>query len=370
MSTTLTDRLQPVLETAAAHAAAVDAEYRFPRESIDALVDAGLLGLTVAESEGGLGASPWEFSTVVSALAERCGSTAMVYLMHVCAVMTVASAPPPGDPKLVDAMSRDRLGTLAFSETGSRSHFWAPVSVLEGEGEDLRLVARKSFVTSARDADVIVASTGAPAGVELYAVPADRAGLDVRGGWRGMGLRGNDSAPIDMNVPVTQEDRIGGPGSGFDTMMGTVLPWFNLGNASVSLGLARGALNSAVQHACRARIEHLDITLAEMPTVRARLARMQVACAALAATIERTAGALAAPDEATPLAVLTVKALGNETALSVTDEAMRVCGGAAFAASLGTERFFRDARAGVVMAPTSDVLHDFIGKAITGQPLF
>ena len=37
--------------------------------------------------------------------------------------------------------------------------------------------------------------------------------------------------------------------------------------------------------------------------------------------------------------------------------------------ALPIERFFRDARAGSVMAPTVDVLHDFMGKALAGIPL-
>jgi alkylation response protein AidB-like acyl-CoA dehydrogenase len=54
----------------------------------------------------------------------------------------------------------------------------------------------------------------------------------------------------------------------------------------------------------------------------------------------------------------------------VTDLAMRVCGGAAFRRDVGIERYFRDARAATVMAPTTDVLYDFIGKAACGLPLF
>ncbi|MBA3250184.1 MAG: acyl-CoA/acyl-ACP dehydrogenase, partial [Geodermatophilaceae bacterium] len=59
-----------------------------------------------------------------------------------------------------------------------------------------------------------------------------------------------------------------------------------------------------------------------------------------------------------------------ETALSVSDTAMRVCGGAAFSKHLGIERAFRDARAGYVMAPTSDVLYEFLGRALCGLELF
>jgi alkylation response protein AidB-like acyl-CoA dehydrogenase len=65
-----------------------------------------------------------------------------------------------------------------------------------------------------------------------------------------------------------------------------------------------------------------------------------------------------------------VKASAADAALEVTDAAMRVCGGAAFRKDLGIERQFRDARAAAIMAPTSDVLYDFIGKAICGLPVF
>ena len=69
------------------------------------------------------------------------------------------------------------------------------------------------------------------------------------------------------------------------------------------------------------------------------------------------------------LRVLEVKAAAAEAALTVTDLAMKVCGGAAFRKELGIERRFRDARAARVMAPTTDALLDFIGRATLGLPL-
>jgi alkylation response protein AidB-like acyl-CoA dehydrogenase len=68
--------------------------------------------------------------------------------------------------------------------------------------------------------------------------------------------------------------------------------------------------------------------------------------------------------------VLEVKPTASEAAATVTDLAMRVCGGAAFRREVGVERNFRDARAATVMAPTTDALYDFIGKAVCGLPLF
>ena len=68
--------------------------------------------------------------------------------------------------------------------------------------------------------------------------------------------------------------------------------------------------------------------------------------------------------------MLATRLASIEAALDVTDLAMKTCGGAAFSRHLSLERIFRDARAGWVMAPTADHLRDFIGRALTGLPLF
>jgi alkylation response protein AidB-like acyl-CoA dehydrogenase len=88
------------------------------------------------------------------------------------------------------------------------------------------------------------------------------------------------------------------------------------------------------------------------------------------ALLYEVAGQVAAGDPAAQLGVLALKAAAAEMAIAVTDETMRVCGGAAFSRHLPLERLFRDARAATVMAPTSDVLRDLMGRALTGQPLF
>src|SRR5688572_9420284 len=92
----LATTLVPVLATAARHAPDVDADARFPHEAVHALRKSGLLGLTLSTDVGGLGGGPLELIEVLDRLAGACGSTAMIYLMHVSAAMPVAAAPPPG----------------------------------------------------------------------------------------------------------------------------------------------------------------------------------------------------------------------------------------------------------------------------------
>ncbi|HPG13191.1 MAG TPA: acyl-CoA dehydrogenase family protein [Microthrixaceae bacterium] len=373
----LQDRLAAALPTVRAGADAADADAKFPAESVRALADAGLMGLTLPTEVGGLGAGPVELVAAVSAVAAECGSTAMVHLMHLASAMVAAAAPPTagGAELLADMAAGTALGTLAFSEKGSRSHFWAPVSKAVAADGAVRIRADKSWVTSASNADVYITSTLAPAATaatesDLYVVPRISDGVSIAGRFDGLGLRGNDSAPVRLDVEVPTGARLGAHGTGFALMMEVVLPWFSLGNSAVSLGLARAALERAIGHASAARFDHLDSALSDLPTIRAYLAKAWTDLSAHEALLRETAARVAEPDDTTVLAVLATKAGCNEAALRVTETALRVTGGAGFSRQVGVDRPYRDARAGFVMAPTSDALFDFTGRALCGLDLF
>jgi alkylation response protein AidB-like acyl-CoA dehydrogenase len=365
-------------EVLARHADDVDIQGRWPAESVEALGREGLLGLTVPEDLGGGGQGASTFVAVTRALAEQCASTAMIYLMHVCGIQTVAAAKsfPRREEVLRAAAAGKHLSTLAFSEKGSRSHFWAPVSQAVLDGDTHRLSADKSWVTSAGYADSYIVSARSAGATEmtastLYFVPRDAAGLTVSGPWDGLGLRGNASAPMQLrDVAVPASDRLSGEGEGFDTMLGVNLPWFQLGSAAVSTGIARAATHTIRKHLLGSRLTHLNQSLADLPNLRARLARMQILTDTQQAYLTHAARLADDPGPETLLALLQCKAAANEAALEVTDLAMRAGGGASFSRHLTAERNFRDARAGWVMAPTADVLYDFIGRALLGMPLF
>jgi alkylation response protein AidB-like acyl-CoA dehydrogenase len=354
---------------------------RYSPEAVESLGESGLLGLMLPVEVGGSGLGPRTFATVTATLAEADASVAMVYLMHVLGTATISTARPSAAPTVTPILREiaagRHLSTLAFSEAGSRSHFWTPMSRAHRNSEGVRISAKKSWVTSAGYAQSYVVSSLAPEGVgpfdsTLYLVPAETRGLSVAGPWDGLGLRANASAPITLDeCEVPSNFQLTDDGAGFQAMLNVVLPLFNLGTAAVALGLCRAAVAGTVSHLKSARFEHLGQSLGEsLPTLRAQLAAMQIDTDGLSARIEDLVEQLEKPRETTMLRVLETKAAAGDVAISVTSAAMRICGGAAFSKHMSIERLFRDAHAGAVMAPTGDVLREFIAKSLLGMPLF
>lgn len=366
--------LSAVIErTVGPQAGEIDRTGGYPRDSVQALGEAGLLGILSAPEVGGTGEPLAAAAHVIEQLAGRCGSTAMVVLMHYAAV-GIIEAHGPRDVRRAIARG-EHVSSLAFSEAGSRSHFWAPESTATaGEGDTVTLDARKSWVTSAGQADSYVWSSlpvNGKGAMTLWLVPSDAAGLSVTGKFDGLGLRGNASNPVSANgVVVPADARLGDDGAGLDIAMGTALPYFTVLNAAFSLGVMEALVAEAAAHLARTRLQHLGQTLAQQPVTRAAFAQLRIRTDTTRAFLQDTLTALATGREDAALRVLQVKAVAAEAATEVSDGVLRLCGGAAFRKELGVERRFRDSLAARVMAPTTEALHDFVGRVCLGLPLF
>ncbi len=375
--------LAPIVEEIVAPLAIeIDRDGRPPTEAVEALGEAGLLGLLSATELGGMGEGHRAATLVVQELARHCGSTAMVVLMHYAGAAVVEACGP--EPLRRQVAEGAFVTTLAFSETGSRSMFWVPqgTATPSEDGDTLRLDGRKSWVTGASVAHGFVWSSR-PARADgmstLWMVPAGGPGITIGPPFDGMGLRGNDSRPVTAEGAEVPADAMLGPdGGGFDIMLGTVLPYFQVMSAGFSVATAHDSTLKAAAHAGSTRFEHLDQSLAENLVTRSNVARMRIKTDQVDTLLLDT---LAALEAATPsghgagrqdatLRMLEVKAAAAEMANEVTELALRVCGGTGFKRELGVERHFRDARASTVMAPTTDSLYDFVGRLLCGLPLF
>jgi len=325
-------------EVALPNAADVDTLARFPSESMKALADDGFYGLCVPREFGGKGEDMRTFAGVVEELAGACGSTAMVYVMHVAAVQAIVTSSTlvDRDSILQEIARGQHLTTLAFSETGSRSQFWAPISKLEENGNGYLTSASKSWVTAAGHADSYVSTAqkpGASSPLEstVYFIRANAGGVRVTAGFNGLGLRGNDSAPVSLEkVAVAHDHLVSLPGEGPKVVLEVVLPWFAVGSAAMANGLCRSAVRRTTDHLVATDFAHNNSKLRDLRNLRARLAEMNLRTESSRSLLGHTLDHIEDPSEVTPLFVLQCRLAALQAAVDVTDLAMKTCGGAAF----------------------------------------
>ena len=365
-------------DVASPNAADVDQKGRFPNESLQALSEAQLYGLCLPKEVGGQGEGMRAFVGVVEELAMACASTAMIYVMHTSAAQAIVASTTFADREAVlkEIANGRHLTTLAFSEAGSRSQFWAPVSKLEESNGHYLTSATKTWVTAANHADSYISSSQKPQATSplestVYFVRQESKGVQVTSPFNGLGLRGNESAPVTLDeIEVKPDSLISAQGEGPKIILEVILPWFAIGTAAMANGLCRAAVQGTTKHLTETGFAHDGTNLRDLPNLRARLAEMSVRTEQSRSLLGHTLDQVENPSAVTPLFVLQSRLAALQAAVDVTDLAMKTCGGAAFSRHLPIERFFRDARAGWVMAPTVDHLNDFVGKALTGLPLF
>jgi isovaleryl-CoA dehydrogenase len=354
----------------AAEAASVDRQRDFPEVGLRALAAAGGYGLVVPESAGGSGGSLSDIVGACEAVGAACASTGMVFLMHSVTAATIAAGGGARAEGYLRSMAAgETLGTLAFSERGTGAHFYSPELRASRSNGAVRVSGRKSFVTSGSHADVyLLLVQGEGEGLDCYAVERDQEGLSFDGSWLGLGMAGNASIAMDLDVLLPEEARIGAPGKGQDLVFEVVAPFFLLGLAAVNAGIARAATDAAVRHA-RDRRYPDGTSLAEVQFVQHELAAMDTRVRSACLLAAEAARLGEAGDPAALVAIMEAKVAGTEAAVDVTQRALEVCGGQGYTPALPIERHLRDARAGTVMAPTNAVLKSWVGKALAGLPV-
>ncbi|MEX2670522.1 MAG: acyl-CoA dehydrogenase family protein [Phycisphaeraceae bacterium] len=362
-----------------AEATAVDREGRWPERGLRALQEARLGGLVVPESAGGLGHGLFAVARICETLGRYCASTGLCFGMH-CVGTAVIAAKVTADQQdryLEPIVRGEHLTTLALSEPGTGSHFYMPEAALTRlDDHSYRLTGVKSFVTNGGHADSYVVSatggeTDAPAGhFSCVVVPASSEGLKWGSSWDGLGMRGNSSRTMEMDaVRVPQENLLGREGDQTWYVFQVVAPYFLVAMAGTYLGVAEAAFDEAKAHIQRRQHTHTGRALAQQPIVQQRLGAMWAQLERTRQLIYHAAREGDAGGANALLALLSAKAEVADCVVGVVNEAMNLCGGSAYRSGARLERCLRDGRAADVMAPTTDILRLWTGRALLEQPL-
>lgn len=365
----------------AAHVEEEDREARWPAPAMRALAEARLTALQVPRAVGGHGQGLTGLVAIADHIARESASTAICFAMHCVgsAVIAAKATPDQTERYLVPIARGEHLTTLALSEPGSGSIFFIPETTLTREGDHYVVRGTKSFVTNGGHVDSYVLSTAAapgttpesePGAFSCVLVDAGTPGLEWQEPWHGLGMRGNSSRTVKLaDAPVPLGNLLGAEGDQLWYIFEVVAPYFLMAMAGTYLGVAQAAFEEARVHLGTRRFSHSGELLGSQPVPAHRLGELWMAVESARQLVYSAALQADAGHPDSLAGVLAAKAAASEAAVQVTNEAMTLCGGMAYRENGRLARMLRDARASHVMAPTTDILKTWLGRALLKLPL-
>lgn len=356
------------------HTKEADEKGVFPQKSFEAIKKERLTALLVPKEYGGMGLGIVEHTKVIYAFANYCATTALCYMMHNVAinVLNNYASKELKDEILPKVAKGEAMLALAYSESGTGTHFYNPEIEVKDGGSDLILTGKKSFVTSAAYADYYLVDSASHkgSGLDNIVVAKNLAGVSFdQAMWDGLGMRGNASCPMKLDgVKVDKRYLIGEAGSGLEQIFNAVAPFFIIGLAAVYSGVAKHASNSIIDYSQNRKYSD-DSALCAIPTVQNHLAEIFTKSTAAYFMTLGAANSVVNQDPAALANVIAARINASEVSVEVCTKAMKVGGGTAYAKRINIERLLRDSFASAVMAPSTDVLSIWLGKAITNQDI-
>jgi alkylation response protein AidB-like acyl-CoA dehydrogenase len=340
----------------------------FPWENMKKLAELGVLGMSVPEEYGGLGLPILDTALILEEIAKVDYVTAMAVLGEAGVQTRVIARYAPasirerilpavvsGDCILAVCMTEPHAGTdVANYRTNAR--------IL---GDRVILKGTKTLISRAPEAGMFVVFTrvdGKPGreGIGCVLVEPDTKGFAVTGTYHTMGGENLheiqfDDCELPLENLVIRED-------GFRKLL-TAFNTQRCLNPSISLGLAEGAFDEAVNYVRERTIFNKPIS--DFQGIRWKLADMFKDIEAGRGLLYRAC--LTANPFPDPFMAAAAKIFCNEMSLRVTTEAVQVHGGFGFTDEYPVSRFYRGARYGSIGGGASETLRDLIGKKIVGE---
>ena len=360
-SATLTERIP-----------AAEKEGRIPRDVIADLGRLGVLGMTIPEADGGLGASAVAFALVLEELSAAWPSLAVGVAVNsgIVAGSIVRNANPDQRKTwLAKLMDGTGLGAFALTEPTSGSDAASLRTTARRDGSGWRIDGRKQFITNARYAPlaIVLARVGeldpqrTSAGITAFVVPLDAAGVSIGPPERKLGLRASDTSALIMDdAQVGGGAVLGEVGNGFAIAM-TGLDGGRIGIAAQSVGIARRALEIARAYSLERK--QFGRPIADFEGLRFRIAKAESDLSAARLLALRAAWLRDRGRPFTREAAM-AKLYASEMAQRATHAAVQILGGNGYMRDYAVERYARDGRATTIYEGTSEIQRIVIARSL------
>jgi acyl-CoA dehydrogenase len=247
----LTARARAAADAARAHAAAVDAEARFPSEAFAEIRKQRLLGIQVPQVLGGESATIGEIADVCYILGQACSSTGLIYAMHQIK-MACITRHTKGNVSLERILGRIAAEQLLMASSTTEGQAGGNVrsseAPVEHDGKEVTLERKATVISYAVEADGVVTTARRAADaagsdqVLLVLLKSDYT-LERLQVWDTLGMRGTHSEGFTLRARASAEQIMPEP---YDKIHAqTMVPFAHLLWGSVWAGIAAAATTKA-----------------------------------------------------------------------------------------------------------------------------
>lgn len=369
-----------LLERIRSRASAVDAENRFPDEDLAELRDAGYLAILVPRELGGAGLGLAEASVLQQRLAGASPATALAINMH---LVWTGVAKVFGD-RGIPGLEFVRRGAVAgevfafgISEAGNDLVlFGSDTAAVPQPDGGYAFTGTKIFTSLGpvwTQLGLHGLDTTSPDGPQMvYAFVPRTDAVTTRDDWDTVGMRGTQSRTTELHGAVAPADRVVrrvAPGPNPDPIVFGIFSVFEILLASVYTGVARRALDLAVETAKKRTSKKTGLAYSDDPDIRWRIAEMALAYDALPPQIASLAGDVDAQVEHGALWFAKLSGLKHRAVVAakqIVDEAMLVAGGSSYFTRSELSRLYRDVLAGMFHPSDPESAHSTVAAAWLG----
>lgn len=353
------------------HVEAMDREGAFHHALLDEFFAQGFMGIEVPEAYGGSGGSFFLAILAIEEFSRVDASAGVVIDVQNTLVNNALKkwGTEEQKRKFLPRLARDTLGAYALSEAGSGSDAFALGTRAREEGDSFILNGRKLWITNAKEAGLFIlfATVNPEAGyrgITAFLIESGTPGFAVGKKEDKLGIRASSTCELILEDCRVPKDRVlGEVGKGYKVAIET-LNEGRIGIAAQMVGLARGALENAINYAQERK--QFGKPIADFQAIQFQLARLATDAEA-ARLMAYNAARL--KDAGLPFLkeAAMAKYFASQVAERVASECVEVYGGYGFSRDYPAEKFLRDAKIGKIYEGTSFMQLQTIAKAILGK---
>jgi alkylation response protein AidB-like acyl-CoA dehydrogenase len=346
-----------------------DESQHFPLEIFKKLGELGMMGVLVPEEYGGAGLSYFEYKTVIVEIAKVCGSIGLSVAAHnsLCTghIMTFANEEQKKRwlPKLATA---EWLGAWGLTEPNTGSDAGNMKCTATKDGDNWIINGTKNWITHGISGDVavVVCRTGEPRtknNATAFVVERGTAGFSGGKKENKLGMRASETAEmIFENCIIPDANRLGEVGEGFKQAM-KVLDGGRISIASLSLGIAKGAYEAALQYSQERH--QFDKPISSFQGISFKLADMATEIQAAELLTLKACDLKERKADVTKVAAM-AKYYASEVAVKVSNDAVQVFGGYGYTKDFPVEKFYRDSKLCTIGEGTSEIQKLVISREV------